>query len=114
LPSKADLNQSLEWSETFKKVKDLSDKESAELFDTKILSTLVTCSPEWTLIPDEQLFFPSRFPPVFHDWFIETFPEPSAWLASRLTYGRTAAVMSMVGYILGFDSLLNKHLQHLT
>lgn len=42
-----------------------------------------------------------NFPPVFHEWFIETFPEPSAWLASRLSYGRTAAVMSMVGYILG-------------
>ena len=42
-----------------------------------------------------------RFPPVFHDWFIETFPEPTAWLASRLSYGRTAAVMSMVGWILG-------------
>lgn len=43
-----------------------------------------------------------RFPPVFHDWFIETFPEPTAWLASRLAYGRTAAVMSMVGFILGY------------
>ena len=42
------------------------------------------------------------FPPVFHEWFIETFPEPTAWLASRLAYGRTAAVMSMVGFILGF------------
>ena len=41
------------------------------------------------------------FMPVFHEWFIETFPEPTAWLASRLTYGRTAAVMSMVGFILG-------------
>ncbi|THH23186.1 hypothetical protein EUX98_g7993 [Antrodiella citrinella] len=41
------------------------------------------------------------YPPVFHEWFIETFPEPSAWLASRLTYSRTAAVMSMVGFILG-------------
>lgn len=41
-------------------------------------------------------------PPVFHEWFIETFPEPSAWLASRLAYSRTLAVMSMVGFILGF------------
>lgn len=32
---------------------------------------------------------------------METFPEPTAWLASRLSYGRTAAVMSMVGFILG-------------
>lgn len=43
----------------------------------------------------------NRFPPVFHEWFIETFPEPTAWLASRLTYARTTAVMSMVGFILG-------------
>ncbi|KAI0322491.1 hypothetical protein OF83DRAFT_1093546 [Amylostereum chailletii] len=41
------------------------------------------------------------YTPVFHEWFIETFPEPSAWLASRLTYSRTAAVMSIVGFILG-------------
>jgi phosphatidylinositol kinase/protein kinase (PI-3 family) len=47
-----------------------------------------------------------RFPPVFHEWFLETFPEPSVWLASRLTYGRTAAVMSMVGFILGCDVLV--------
>ncbi|KAI0832693.1 hypothetical protein BC628DRAFT_1309839 [Trametes gibbosa] len=43
----------------------------------------------------------SHFPPVLHEWFIETFPEPSTWLASRTSYSRTAAVMSMVGYILG-------------
>jgi serine/threonine-protein kinase ATR len=43
----------------------------------------------------------TSYMPVFHEWFIETFPEPTAWLASRLTYGRTAAVMSMVGFILG-------------
>ncbi|KAJ7639483.1 hypothetical protein FB45DRAFT_977215 [Roridomyces roridus] len=57
-----------------------NDTEAVELFETHILS---------------------QFPPVFHEWFIETFPEPSAWLASRLAYGRTAAVMSMVGFILG-------------
>lgn len=43
----------------------------------------------------------SRFPPVFHEWFIETFPEPTVWLTNRLTYARTAAVMAMVGFILG-------------
>jgi len=46
--------------------------------------------------------FCNRYQPVFHEWFIETFPEPTAWLASRLTYGRTAAVMSIVGFILGY------------
>ncbi|KAL0070158.1 hypothetical protein AAF712_002648 [Marasmius tenuissimus] len=42
-----------------------------------------------------------RMPPVFHEWFIETFPEPTTWLNSRMNYGRTAAVMSMVGFIIG-------------
>ncbi|EGO27933.1 hypothetical protein SERLADRAFT_414152 [Serpula lacrymans var. lacrymans S7.9] len=69
-----------ELSDTFKKIKEAPEKDAANLFITKVL-------PE--------------FPPVFHEWFIETFPEPTAWLASRLSYGRTAAVMSMVGFILG-------------
>ncbi|GAA5989436.1 hypothetical protein JCM11641_007903 [Rhodosporidiobolus odoratus] len=43
----------------------------------------------------------SRFPSVFHDWFLENFPEPSAWHRARLAYSRTAAVISMVGFVLG-------------
>ena len=44
----------------------------------------------------------ARFAPtVFYDWFLLTWPEPSAWLASRLAYSRTLAVMSMIGYVLG-------------
>ncbi|KAN0060681.1 hypothetical protein ACQY0O_007339 [Thecaphora frezii] len=43
----------------------------------------------------------SQFPPVFHEWFLATFPEPSAWLSARTSYARTAAVMSMVGFVLG-------------
>ncbi|KAL5033391.1 hypothetical protein BDV3_000378 [Batrachochytrium dendrobatidis] len=42
-----------------------------------------------------------KHPPIFHEWFLETFPEPSKWLASRLTYSTTTAVMSMVGHIVG-------------
>ncbi|KAF1987090.1 hypothetical protein K402DRAFT_463189 [Aulographum hederae CBS 113979] len=43
----------------------------------------------------------SKFPPVLYEWFIETFPEPEEWLASRLRYTRSCAVMSMVGHVLG-------------
>ncbi|GAA5921352.1 hypothetical protein JCM1841_002451 [Sporobolomyces salmonicolor] len=43
----------------------------------------------------------TAFPPVFHDWFLENFPEPSAWHRARLAYSRTAAVISMVGFVLG-------------
>lgn len=42
-----------------------------------------------------------RFPPFFPDWFLANFPDPIAWYASRLSYARTAAVMSIVGYIVG-------------
>ncbi len=64
----------------FLKIKSVDNAKAADLFAKKVLP---------------------NYPPVFHEWFIETFPEPTAWLASRLTYGRTAAVMSMVGFILG-------------
>ena len=42
-----------------------------------------------------------HFPAVFHEWFVEMFPEPGAWLTARLRYTRSCAVMSMVGHVLG-------------
>ncbi|KAJ5935678.1 hypothetical protein N7466_005225 [Penicillium verhagenii] len=42
-----------------------------------------------------------KLPPVLHEWFIEMFPETEAWFTARLRYTRSAAVMSMVGYVLG-------------
>ncbi|KAK0554083.1 hypothetical protein OC845_000897 [Tilletia horrida] len=42
-----------------------------------------------------------KYPPVFHEWFLATFSEPTAWMKARLSYARTAAVMSMVGWVLG-------------
>lgn len=41
------------------------------------------------------------YKPVLRGWFLETFPEPSAWVEARHQYARTLAVMSMVGFILG-------------
>lgn len=41
------------------------------------------------------------FPPVLPTWFIQQYPNPSAWFAARLKYTRSCAVMSMVGTILG-------------
>ncbi|RMZ80799.1 hypothetical protein DV737_g2822, partial [Chaetothyriales sp. CBS 132003] len=41
------------------------------------------------------------FPPVFHEWFVESFPEPTAWFNARLRYTRACAVMSIVGHVLG-------------
>ncbi|XP_060098281.1 serine/threonine-protein kinase ATR [Heteronotia binoei] len=42
-----------------------------------------------------------RHPPIFHEWFLRTFPDPTSWYSSRSAYCRSTAVMSMVGYILG-------------
>ncbi|KAJ1719790.1 hypothetical protein LPJ53_005506, partial [Coemansia erecta] len=41
------------------------------------------------------------FPSVLHEWFLRSFPDPPRWLASRTNFTRSAAVMSMVGHILG-------------
>ncbi|XP_062515326.1 serine/threonine-protein kinase ATR-like [Corticium candelabrum] len=40
-------------------------------------------------------------PPVLHEWFLRTFPDPASWYESQVSYSRTVAVMSMVGYVLG-------------
>ncbi|CAN7938873.1 unnamed protein product, partial [Ixodes hexagonus] len=45
--------------------------------------------------------FLPRFPPVFVEWFHKNFPDPTAWYTARLSYARTLAVMSIVGFILG-------------
>lgn len=98
--------QSGEMSDAFKKIKEsATDKQSADLFRAKILSVwvLVVCRRIPILILSA-----IRFKPVFHEWFIETFPEPTAWLTSRLMYGRTVAVMCMVGFILGFVLIFEK------
>ena len=42
-----------------------------------------------------------NFPPVFHEWFVDMFPEPGSWFTARLKYTRSCAVMSMVGMVLG-------------
>ncbi|KAL2643558.1 hypothetical protein R1flu_011145 [Riccia fluitans] len=58
-----------------------SDKVSdAEMFRSKILP---------------------MFPPVFHRWFLNTFPEPAAWFQARVAYAHTTAVWSMVGHMVG-------------
>ncbi|KAJ1824414.1 serine/threonine-protein kinase M1, partial [Coemansia sp. RSA 2599] len=41
------------------------------------------------------------FPSVMHEWFLQSFSDPPRWLASRTNFTRSAAVMSMVGHILG-------------
>ncbi|KAI8902434.1 hypothetical protein BC833DRAFT_639508 [Globomyces pollinis-pini] len=43
----------------------------------------------------------TRHPPIFQNWFLESFPEPTKWLASRSAYTSTTATMSMVGYVVG-------------
>lgn len=42
-----------------------------------------------------------HFPPSFHEWFVEMFPEPGSWFSARLRYTRSCAVMSVVGHVLG-------------
>ncbi|KAI5124851.1 hypothetical protein M0805_007285 [Coniferiporia weirii] len=73
----------------FAKIKEATDKEASKIFQEKILNL---------------------YSPIFHEWFLDTFPEPTAWLSSRLAYGRTAAVMSMVGFILGLG---DRHLENI-
>jgi hypothetical protein len=42
------------------------------------------------------------YPPVFHKWFLKSFSDPTTWFEARLAYARAIAVMSMVGYLVGY------------
>ncbi|WFD29686.1 non-specific serine/threonine protein kinase [Malassezia sp. CBS 17886] len=68
--------------------------------DLKAIMDDARASPKHagTIFQDRVL---ARYPPVFHAWFLETFPEPNAWFRARSAYARTAAVMSIVGFVLG-------------
>ena len=54
-----------------------------------------------TLFYQSRIIIKSRHPPIFHNWFYESFPEPTKWLASRSSYTATVATMSMTGYVVG-------------
>ncbi len=43
----------------------------------------------------------AEYPPVLRYWFLQRFPEPAAWFYSRSCYSRSAAVWSIVGFIVG-------------
>ena len=50
----------------------------------------------------------AHFPPVFHSFFLERFPQPSAWFTARTAYTRSTAVNSMAGAVIGLgDRHLN-------
>ncbi|XP_044288721.1 serine/threonine-protein kinase ATR isoform X2 [Varanus komodoensis] len=61
--------------------------------------------PKMTPLPEKLKVYKEtllpRHPPIFHEWFLRTFPDPTSWYSSRSAYCRSTAVMSMVGYILG-------------
>jgi serine-protein kinase ATM len=42
-----------------------------------------------------------NFKPVFHHYFLEHFAEPATWFAKRLSYTRSTACNSMIGYVVG-------------
>jgi len=50
------------------------------------------------------------FQPVFHHFFVESFPDPRDWFERRLTYTRSVASNSIVGYIVGLG---DRHAQNI-
>ncbi|XP_019856363.1 PREDICTED: serine-protein kinase ATM [Amphimedon queenslandica] len=51
-----------------------------------------------------------HFKPVFHHFFMESFPDPALWYERRLTYTRSIATSSIVGYIMGLG---DRHVQNI-
>ncbi len=88
----------------FERIKKASDNEAGKIFASEVLPMQARSHRMWSIIDAVAC----RFSPVFHEWFLETFPEPSAWLTGRLVYTRSAAVTSMVGFILGYETATHR------
>eukprot|EP01117_Protostelium_nocturnum_P016014 TRINITY_DN6263_c0_g1_i1.p1 TRINITY_DN6263_c0_g1~~TRINITY_DN6263_c0_g1_i1.p1 ORF type:complete len:1383 (+),score=565.02 TRINITY_DN6263_c0_g1_i1:228-4151(+) len=76
-----------------KRTKELYDKAGPSIYDRFVKEIL-----------------PQYKPPVFHNWFLEKFTNPSAWFEARSSFSKTSAVMSMIGYIV---NLGDRHLENL-
>lgn len=95
----------IEWIDNLKTLRDIllnAYKQKNIPINYNELRTLLneaSSSPSKTPIFTTKIL--PRFPPAFHEWFVDMFPEPSAWFAARLRYTRSCAVMSIVGHVLG-------------
>jgi serine/threonine-protein kinase ATR len=95
----------LEWVEGIKPMRDILlniySRKGIRPNYTDIKKTLdeASSAPEHAGLFRQKVL--SLFPATLHGWFTETYPEPELWFTARLRYARTAAVMSMVGHILG-------------
>lgn len=95
----------IEWVEGLKPMRDIIIRSyrqhsvHIDYTEIRLLLNEASSSPSKVSIFTDKIL--RTFPPVLHEWFVETFPEPEAWFAARLRYTRSCAVMSIVGHVLG-------------
>lgn len=95
----------IEWVEGLKPLRDIiirfyrQHNVQIDYSEIRGLLNEASSSPSKVSIFTEKIL--GKFQPVLHEWFVEMFPEPEAWLSARLRYTRSCAVMSIVGHVLG-------------
>lgn len=95
----------IEWVEGIKPLRDILLKLyqrkgiHPNYSQLRVLLTEAAQAPTNVSIFTDQIL--KMFPPILYEWFAEMFPEPDTWFAARIRYARSAAVMSMVGHVLG-------------
>ena len=95
----------IEWVEGIKPIRDILLNTYARKGIKPNYPDLRRTLDEASAAPEHAHIFVEQVLPIFpasmHEWFTEVYPEPDTWFAARLRYARTAAVMSMVGHVLG-------------
>jgi serine/threonine-protein kinase ATR len=95
----------IEWVEGLKPMRDIiirlyrQKSVNIDYGEIRLLLNEASSSPSKTPLFTDKIL--QMFQPVLHEWFVESFPEPEAWLAARLRYTRSCAVMSIAGHVLG-------------
>ncbi|KAF2747396.1 hypothetical protein M011DRAFT_458655 [Sporormia fimetaria CBS 119925] len=95
----------IEWVEGLKPMRDIIlrfyKQKNISVDYSQIRTLLNEASSSPSKLPVFTNHVLGQFPPVFYQWFLDTFPEPEAWFAARIRYTRSCAVMSIVGHVLG-------------
>lgn len=99
----------IEWVPSIKGMGSLIKEETYKNFDIKRLKNIFTRNNPM----NEECFVNEVLPlckPVLYKWFLSNFKTPAEWLNARVLYTKTAAVFSIIGYLVGLG---DRHLQNI-
>jgi len=94
----------VEWVENTNVLRHIIDGEVSKFYDVNIQKFIQERCSAALRSQDTRAIYEAvlkNYKPVFYNYFLNHFLEPNKWFQSRLNFVRTAAVWSIIGYVVG-------------